>query len=58
MAPDWRDAKAYAYFDDLDAPGLAWECLRRNPQYRDGYPEMKAGARSVTEWGLRFPGQS
>ena len=57
MPPDWRDAEAYTYFDDLDAPGLAWECLRRNPRYRAEFPEMTAGNRSPSDWGLRFPGR-
>jgi hypothetical protein len=31
---DWFDDDAYRHFDTLDAAGLAWECLRRNAQYR------------------------
>ena len=55
MSNDWRDAEAYAYFDELDAPGLAWECLRRNPHYRASYPDLMPGTHSLKNWGLRFP---
>jgi Family of unknown function (DUF6499) len=57
MATDWHDASAYDYFDDLDASGLAWECLRRNPRYRAGFPMMDLGLLPAGEWGLRFPGR-
>ncbi len=44
---------AYLFLLSTDAPGLAWEYLRRNEGYiadwtRDG------AARSATSWGLRF----
>ncbi|MEL6800522.1 MAG: DUF6499 domain-containing protein [Pseudomonadota bacterium] len=58
MPPDWRDPDTYAYFDTLDAPGMAWECLRRNPDYRDAYPDLQNGTGDPEEWGLRFPGRS
>ena len=41
MQPDrsnWRDQAAYDYLDDLAAPELGWECLRRNPEYQDDCP--------------------
>jgi hypothetical protein len=59
---NWRDEAAYAYFDDLDAEGLAWECLRRNVSYqvefgqsetyRSPHPEVDDACRQ--RWGLRF----
>lgn len=59
---NWRSASAYAYLDDLDTAGLAWEALRRNDDYaRD---RAKALKRVVNQsrrdhlcrhrWGLRF----
>ena len=44
---------AYLYLLSIDAPGLAWEYLRRNDGYvadwtRDG------AAGSASAWGLRF----
>ena len=55
---NWFDEDAYRYFDTLDLTDLAWECLRRNAQYRQEYPLMAGGAKSATVWGLRFPGRS
>jgi hypothetical protein len=34
---DWRSAAAYVYLDDLDPAELAWEFLRRNPDYQRDY---------------------
>ena len=57
---DWRSPAAYDYAKTLEAPGLAWEFLRRNPEYRADC-QAKAGdaggadARAAV-WGLRFPG--
>ncbi|MEM8993008.1 MAG: DUF6499 domain-containing protein [Pseudomonadota bacterium] len=56
MPSDWRDSRAYDYFDTLDVSGLAWECLRRNEQYRAEYPRLQAAGGSAADWGLRFPG--
>lgn len=62
---DWRRAEAYAGLDDLSPADLAWEFLRRNPDYRadyaafrqDGYlsggPDL--GDRRFARWGLSFP---
>ncbi|MEL6752553.1 MAG: DUF6499 domain-containing protein, partial [Pseudomonadota bacterium] len=55
---DWRNPKDYAYFADLDATGLAWECLRRNRDYRQAYSELNKGIGTAQEWGLRFPCRS
>ena len=54
MARDWRNDADYEYIQDLDAAGLAWECLRRNPAYRGAFPNMTD--RDAFAWGLRFPG--
>lgn len=68
MVPDtsaWRDTQAYAYFDDLALDGLAWECLRRNPDYqrdmRQAATQVATGETpaSITQtWGLRFRHQT
>lgn len=62
---DWRSPKAYDYLQDLSAPGLAWEFLRRNADYRADYanPDIRAAldagaAGSTRRWGLRFRGGS
>jgi len=47
----WRAASAYLYTLDLDAPALAWEYLRRHPQYQSEW--SRAAQREVPErWGL------
>jgi len=56
MIRNWRDDAAYAHFKSLDLSGLAWECLRRNSNYRADYPLMRDGLKSPAAWGLRFPG--
>jgi hypothetical protein len=33
--PDWRDAAGYADLAGLEAPGFAWEWLRRRSDYRE-----------------------
>jgi Proteobacterial transcriptional regulator-like domain len=63
---DWRSPAAYAYLDELNPAGLAWEFLRRNPDYQRDY-QAAAGASAdqaefpeavILRWGLRFPGRS
>lgn len=56
MPTNWRDETDYAYIEKLDASGLAWECLRRNPDYRAAFPNMTEN--EAAAWGLRFPGRS
>jgi len=61
---DWRSGAAYDDLEELNLRGLAWEYLRRNPdyiaEYRDvvnepaGTAEVKQTCRS---WGLRFRGR-
>ena len=58
----WRSEAAYDYIDKLTPGDLAWEFLRRNPDYRQSYQELAAVgrlsediAREFSEqWGLRF----
>lgn len=63
MSPDasqWRSAQAYDYLDDLSAADLAWEYLRRNPDYQDDFQTASQGPeadRLSARWGLRFPGR-
>ncbi|WP_299959349.1 DUF6499 domain-containing protein [uncultured Roseobacter sp.] len=56
MPTNWRDETDYVYIENLDASGLAWECLRRNPDYRAAFPNM--AEKDAAAWGLRFPGRS
>ena len=61
---DWRSPTAYEHLSDIDAAGLAWELLRRNPDYRNDYSQadrmraLGAGAEalpgSARSWGLTF----
>jgi len=53
MPTNWRDESSYDYIEKLDASGLAWECLRRNPNYKAAYPTMTDT--EASDWGLRFP---
>jgi Family of unknown function (DUF6499) len=67
MGPDasrWREASAYDYVDGLPAGALAWEFLRRNPDYRRHYRELTESSVDIEavddlireRWGLRFRG--
>jgi hypothetical protein len=66
FADDWRHPEAYEALDDLPPAALAWEFLRRNPDYRADYnqfiEETAAGAEAEAEaprfgrWGLTFRG--
>lgn len=47
---DWRPLVAYVYLLHLDGPALAWEYLRRNPQYRTDWHNQTPHAAS--RWGL------
>lgn len=60
MAPrDWRDPADYADLARLDLASLAWEFLRRNPQYRAEQAarteDSGDGPAAAARWGLRFP---
>jgi hypothetical protein len=45
----WRAGAAYLYTLDLDGPDLAWEYLRRSPQYQSDWSVV-----APERWGLRF----
>nr|WP_082081430.1 DUF6499 domain-containing protein [Bradyrhizobium sp. LTSP857] len=58
---DWRSPESYKRVRDAETTAIAWEYLRRNPDYRRDYEEMvKAGrVHNVTagfrrRWGLCF----
>lgn len=65
---DWRSGAAYDALDEVSLKGLAWEYLRRNPDYVADYERLAGaagdGATSIEvlkPWGLRFrcrPGPS
>lgn len=60
---DWRTEADYDYFDTLTPEQLAFEFLRRDGDYAQGYRRMArladAGAQAEADrlaatWGLRF----
>jgi hypothetical protein len=60
---DWRSPDTYDRARDLEPTGLAWECLRRNPDYHRDYHKLtrsKSGPIVSTafrrRWGLCFCG--
>jgi hypothetical protein len=61
-ASDWRSAARYSYVTQLHPAEIAWEFLRRNPDYHRDYPDiaraMKRGGDPAEalarHWGLRF----
>jgi hypothetical protein len=62
---DWRSGAAYDDLEDVSLRGLAWEYLRRNPDYVANYHEITttpADTEKIDEvtksWGLRFRGRS
>jgi hypothetical protein len=57
----WRFAEDYAYLDTLCAADLAWEYLRRNPDYQTAFATASQDPDTAdpgARWGLRFPGRS
>lgn len=62
---DWRSADAYESLRSLDAPGFAWEYLRRNPEFLRDQHKLERAAHQGTldpadmeaftrRWGVRF----
>ncbi|GGA48820.1 transcriptional regulator domain-containing protein [Pelagibacterium lentulum] len=59
----WRSSENYDYVDRLSASDIAWEWLRRNPEYQRDYRKLSGAReptfnlleRASTRWGLRFP---
>lgn len=62
---NWRSDTAYEYVDKLTANDLAWEFLRRNPEYRTAFQALVSSGRLTDEaakifarqWGLCFRGR-
>jgi hypothetical protein len=51
-ARHWHPVAAYLFVLHLDGPSLAWEYLRRNPDYRDDW-RLYRGSTSPQCWYLR-----
>ena len=56
---DWRSPDAYDRVQDAETTGLAWECLRRNPDFgadcRSALEALpKASPEFRQRWGLSF----
>src|SRR6266404_7285578 len=62
MSKEWRSEAAYAYLNDLTPAELAWEFLRRNPEYQRDYrtaadataDQAELSESLIAQWGLRF----
>jgi hypothetical protein len=57
--PDWRSPSDYEYLRQLDRAELAWEFLRRNPDYQKDFARIvDATSRDAIavakRWGLCF----
>jgi hypothetical protein len=57
--PDWRSPSDYGYLRQLDRAELAWEFLRRNPDYQKDFARIvEATSRDAIDiaerWGLCF----
>ena len=53
-AAPWSAAAAYLYLLDLDSQSLAWEYLRRHPDYRSDHARDPRDPSIAPRWGLRF----
>jgi hypothetical protein len=54
-AVHWHPVAAYLYVLHLDGPALAWEYLRRNPEYRRTWQDHRRGTQhEAHRWGLRL----
>jgi hypothetical protein len=62
---DWRSPGAYEELRSLDAPGFAWEFLRRNADFQRQRRKLERAARQgildqaeadafTRHWGVRF----
>ncbi|UPJ49615.1 hypothetical protein IVB30_43110 [Bradyrhizobium sp. 200] len=58
---DWRSPESYTSLQNADITDIAWECLRRNADYRRDYEAMIANSPDgeVTpefrrRWGICF----
>ncbi|RIX72067.1 DUF2285 domain-containing protein [Acidovorax cavernicola] len=50
----WYPTAAYLYTLHLDGPALAWEYLRRNPDYRLDWLRHRRRSETAHRWGLRL----
>lgn len=50
----WYPAAAYLYALHLDGPALAWEYLRRHPDYRQDWLCRRRRSDAARHWGLRL----
>ncbi|NMM26824.1 MAG: DUF2285 domain-containing protein [Glaciimonas sp.] len=54
-AVHWHPSAAYLYILHLDGPALAWEYLRRNPEYRRAWHRHRRRPQhDALHWGLRL----
>ena len=54
-AVHWHPSAAYLYVLHLDGPALAWEYLRRNPEYRLAWQHHRHRPQHEAQrWGLRL----
>lgn len=50
----WYPTAAYLYVLHLDGPALAWEYLRRHPDYRRDWLRRRRQSEAARAWGLRL----
>jgi hypothetical protein len=50
----WYPTAAYLYALHLDGPALAWEYLRRHPDYRGDWLRRRRRPEAAHAWGLRL----
>ncbi|MBU9379017.1 DUF7011 domain-containing protein [Burkholderia gladioli] len=50
----WYLTAAYLYVLHLDGPALAWEYLRRHPDYRRDWLRRRRQSEAAEAWGLRL----
>ncbi|WP_396956451.1 DUF2285 domain-containing protein [Nitrosomonas sp.] len=53
-AEPWYPTAAYLYTLHLDGPALAWEYLRRHPEYRRDWLRRRRRPQAGGRWGLRL----
>ena len=53
-AASWYPTAAYLYVLHLDGPALAWEYLRRHPDYRHDWLRRRRRSDAAHRWGLRL----
>jgi hypothetical protein len=62
---DWESPGPYADLRSLDAPGFAWEYVRRNPDFQRAHRKLERTSRRdaldpaevdafTRHWGVRF----